>query len=180
MFFPDLRHESLRDASQIFRIGRKFRVRSEPRFDSVRRRLLRTRNHALRQGNSPRRNRDRAISPSWVLSGPTVKSLIYTAQLIQKDVLIGCRIARIEKDTEMRQIVSQLLTTVTIRRIVILPSERLAAPLKNVENIPGIRRTPEPRRLEAVGQQRSSARSGESEEIPGPRRVTTIWATSRS
>ena len=38
-----------------------------------------------------------------------------------------------------------------IRRILILPSERLAAPLKNAETIPGVRRTSKPRRLEAMG-----------------------------
>lgn len=38
-----------------------------------------------------------------------------------------------------------------IRRILILPSERLAAPLKNAETIPGARRTSKPRRLEAMG-----------------------------
>jgi hypothetical protein len=68
-----------------------------------------------------------------------------------------------------------------IRHIFILPSEALAARLKNVETISGGRRMLKAMRLEALGtpsKQRAVRRNRKA--ATGPRRVTTMWATSGS
>jgi hypothetical protein len=68
-----------------------------------------------------------------------------------------------------------------IRHIFILPSEALAARLKNVKTISGAGRMLKAMRLEALGapsKQRAVRRNRKT--AAGPRRVTTMWATSGS
>ncbi|MGB9243767.1 MAG: hypothetical protein WCC03_10455 [Candidatus Acidiferrales bacterium] len=84
---------------------------------------------------------------------------IHAAHLIQEDVLIGCPSACLEEDRQRRQIISQLPTERRrFDRILILPSERLAAPLKNVKTISGARPAAKPAHLEGLGGTTQAAR----------------------